>query len=243
MDEFTPPPSIEPSAQAAAPVSVWLDLTITLVLLALIAAWDWSGLDMALALPLGTPHGFPLQDNWFLAKVVHEGARRAAWLPALWLIAGIWWPTGLLRRLTQAQRIEWVALLMLSLVVVSLVKQSSLTSCPWDLAQFGGTARWVSHWALVSDGGPGRCFPAGHSSAGFAYISSFFVLRRQWPRAARFFLAAALVMGFVFGIGQQLRGAHFMSHTFWTAWLCWTTCWLGDMVARRWLLGRRTATA
>ena len=24
------------------------------------------------------------------------------------------------------------------------------------------------------------------------------------------------------GLAQQMRGAHFMSHTLWTAWLCWT---------------------
>jgi len=32
----------------------------------------------------------------------------------------------------------------------------------------------------------------------------------------------------VLGIGQQLRGAHFMSHTLWTGWLCWMTAWLSD---------------
>jgi membrane-associated PAP2 superfamily phosphatase len=211
------------------------DLLVTVVTLLLLLAWDSTNLDMTLALPLGTARGFPLQDNWFLAKVAHEGARRAAWLPAIWLIAGIWWPTGLLRRLTQAQRVEWVALLLLALGVVSLIKQHSLTSCPWDLSQFGGPAHWISHWALARDGGPGRCFPAGHSSAGFAYVSGYFVLRCSKARAARWWLIAALTAGFLFGVAQQLRGAHFMSHTFWAAWLCWTACWLGDLIAVRWV--------
>jgi membrane-associated PAP2 superfamily phosphatase len=30
-----------------------------------------------------------------------------------------------------------------------------------------------------------------------------------------------------------LRGAHFMSHTFWTGWLCWTIAWLVDTAVRR----------
>jgi membrane-associated PAP2 superfamily phosphatase len=37
-----------------------------------------------------------------------------------------------------------------------------------------------------------------------------------------------MVIGFVLGISQQIRGAHFMSHTLWTAWLCWTVGWLTD---------------
>jgi len=28
-----------------------------------------------------------------------------------------------------------------------------------------------------------------------------------------------------------VRGAHFMSHTLWTGWLCWVTGWLCDLAA------------
>jgi membrane-associated PAP2 superfamily phosphatase len=221
-----PPPSL------VAPF--WRDLRIALIALLLLLAWDLTGWDMSLALPIGSIHGFGLQHHWFLERVAHEGARRAAWLPALWLIVGIWWPTGPLRRLTKAARIEWVALMLLALAVVSALKQQSLTSCPWDLAQFGGSARLHAHWTLMPDGGPGRCFPAGHSAAGFAYFSGYFVLRRTEPRAATWCLVAASAAGLLFGIAQQLRGAHFMSHTLWTAWLCWITCWLGDLALQRW---------
>jgi len=236
VDEYQAQPSTWPRAPHA-PVAdtVWRDVAIVLVALVLLIAWDSTDFDMVLAAPLGTPHGFPLRNNWFLVKIAREGARRAAWLPALWLIAGIWWPTGVLRRLTQRQRIEWVMLLLLALAAVSAVKQHSPTSCPWDLAQFGGSARWISHWALTPDGGPGRCLPGGHASAGFAYFSGYFVLRRSEPKAARWCLVAALAAGLLFGVTQQLRGAHFMSHTFWAAWLCWTSCWLGDRAMARWV--------
>jgi membrane-associated PAP2 superfamily phosphatase len=30
------------------------------------------------------------------------------------------------------------------------------------------------------------------------------------------------VIGFVLGVTQLLRGAHFPSHSLWTAWICWT---------------------
>lgn len=41
-------------------------------------------------------------------------------------------------------------------------------------------------------------------------------------------LALPLTLGLVFGIGQQLRGAHFLSHDLWTAWLCWLCASLSD---------------
>jgi len=42
------------------------------------------------------------------------------------------------------------------------------------------------------------------------------------PQTARRWLAGAMLAGFVFGLAQQVRGAHYMSHTLWTAWLCWS---------------------
>ena len=44
-------------------------------------------------------------------------------------------------------------------------------------------------------------------------------------------LAAAVLAGLVLGGAQQVRGAHFMSHTLWTGWLCWTVGWLCDLGA------------
>ncbi len=236
MDEPANPDSIEPSPPRG---DLRRDLLITPIALLLVLAWDASGLDLAFALPFGTGQGFPLQDNWFMAKVMHEGMRRAAWIPALWMLAGIWWPTGVQRALSRAERVRWLATTVLALLLVSAVKQASLTSCPWDLVQFGGHAAWVSHWALgLSDGGPGRCFPAGHASAGFAFVSGYFALRGVRPHAARLWLAVALGAGLVLGLTQQLRGAHFMSHTLWTGWLCWTACWLCDLAARAWVIRR-----
>jgi membrane-associated PAP2 superfamily phosphatase len=149
------------------------------------------------------------------------------------LIVGIWKPTGVLHRLSRSQRVQWAGTTLLALAVISVFKHFSHTSCPWDMAEFGGRAIWVSHWAIgVADGGPGRCFPAGHASAAFAFISGYFVLRGVSPAQARAWLIGSLALGFVLGAAQQLRGAHFMSHTFWTGWLCWTIAWLVDLGVR-----------
>ena len=37
-------------------------------------------------------------------------------------------------------------------------------------------------------------------------------------------LALVLATGFAFGTAQLLRGAHYPSHTLWSAWLCWAIC-------------------
>lgn len=223
-----PAPLRPPSESARHHSTLWW----TLGALACVVAWDAAGQDLAAAHLFGSSAGFPLRDHWLLVQVLHEGARYLAWLLALLLTLGVWWPRGVLRQLDMAGRLQVAASALLALAVVSVVKNLSTTSCPWDLAQFGGVARYASHWALGTlDGGSGRCFPAGHASAGFAFIGGYFALRRSAPGAARWWLGLAIAAGFVLGGAQQMRGAHFMSHTLWTGWLCWTTGWACDMAA------------
>lgn len=206
----------------------------TLVALAGVLAWDMSGLDLPLARWSGNSQGFALQSNWFMVHIAHEGARKLAWLLVLALAFFIWWPVGLLRQLPFARRMQLVISTLAASAATSLVKRASDTSCPWDLAEFGGMARYVSHWSLgVTDGGGGHCFPAGHASAGFAFISGYFALRHSHPRAARIWLTLALLAGLALGLSQQMRGAHFMSHTLWTALLCWSVCGVCDVITTR----------
>lgn len=215
-------------------------LAWTFTALFCLIAWDAWGQDRALAHVFGSATGFPLRDHWFFVQVMHEGPRRLAWLIVLALVIFIWRPVGFLRRTERAERVQLALTTLLSLAVVTGLKYASTTSCPWDLTEFGGVARYASHWALGTlDGGGGKCFPAGHASAGFAFIGGYFALRRRQPRAARIWLACALTAGLALGGAQQVRGAHFLSHTLWTGWLCWTTGWLCDIVAQA-LQRRRT---
>ena len=196
----------------------------TLGSLGCVLAWDAAGLDLPLARLMGSRHGFSLREHWIAAGVLHDGARLAAWLLGLWLLAGLRWPTGLLRQVAPAARLQWLAATAVSLLLISGLKLASQTSCPWDLSEFGGAGSYLSHWAWGrSDGGPGHCFPAGHASAGFAFLGGYFALRRAGSRWALVSLATAIAAGLILGLAQQLRGAHFMSHTLWTAWLCWIT--------------------
>jgi membrane-associated PAP2 superfamily phosphatase len=121
----------------------------------------------------------------------------------------------------RAQRAYGVAVVLACAVAVPELRRMSATSCPWDLTEFGGTARYVSHWALVAiDSGPGRCFPSGHAVSGFALCGAVHAWRTHRPAWARAGLSIALALGLLFGITQVLRGAHYVSHVLWSGWLC-----------------------
>lgn len=210
-------------------------MVATLAALFLVLAWDASGLDLQAAQWFGTPTGFPWRSSRALEFWMHQMPRFASWLLVLLLLVAIARPIGVLRRLDRTGRVQLAVSVLLSVVAVSLVKARSATSCPWDLQLFGGVARYVSHWAWgVGDGGPGKCFPAGHASAAFAYLGGWFVFRRVSPRFAWGWLVVTLAVGFALGLAQQIRGAHYMSHTLWTAWLCWSVGWAIEVGVSRW---------
>src|SRR5690606_31792840 len=115
--------------------------------------------------------------------------------------------------------------LALSTSIVTPLKTLTGVHCPWSLNEFGGTQTYTP---LLSERAPsekpGRCWPGGHASAGFALVALFFTLRDRRPRLARIALVVALGLGTVFSIGRMMQGAHFLSHNLWTLLLDWTIC-------------------
>jgi membrane-associated PAP2 superfamily phosphatase len=201
------------------------DMRVTLAALAMLLLWDSSGLDLVLVRAVGSVDGFALRDAWFTRGLLHEGGRWLAGAALLLLVVNLKWP--LWRDLSRAERLRWLGVTLLCLLLVPLIKQASATSCPWDLAEFGGTAHYVPHWLLgVHDGGAGHCFPSGHATSAVAFFSGWFALRRPHPRSAQVWLAAVCMLALMYGGGQMLRGAHYASHTLWSAWLCWTLAML-----------------
>ncbi len=182
----------------------------------------------------GDSRGFVLRNHWLLDAVLHDGARKLVWLLELALCVGVWWPWGPLHRIGPTARVQLAVTGLLAASAVSLVKSVSVTSCPWDLQVFGGIAQHLSHWQALPDGGPGRCFPAGHASAGFGFLGGYFAFRDSAPAVARFWLPGALGAGLVLGLAQQWRGAHFLSHTLWSGWLCWMVALGVDQAFRAW---------
>jgi membrane-associated PAP2 superfamily phosphatase len=160
----------------------------------------------------------------------------------LWILLGVWRPLGVLRRLDRRSRITLLVSTIVCLVIVATLKRASALHCPWGLAIFGGAFPHLRLFDAVPPGWVrGGCFPAGHALSAFAYIGGFFAFRAVAPRIAWYWLAVVVAAGVFAGIAQQLRGAHFLSHTLWTAWLCWTiaatTAWLVQRQARPVLRG------
>ena len=206
------------------PPTLRRDALWTLAFLGLVLAWDASGADLPVVRWFGEAHGFAWRNHWLLAGVFHDGGR---WLSALAVgvvLVNVVRPWGFAGAMLPLTRWWWCAATLACLLLIPTLKHGSAISCPWDLVEFGGSARYVSHWALpLHDGGPGGCFPSGHASAAFSLFSGWFALRGTAPKAARRWLAAVWICGIAFGIAQLLRGAHYPSHSMWTAWLCWTT--------------------
>jgi membrane-associated PAP2 superfamily phosphatase len=139
------------------------------------------------------------------------------------------WPISLRRKqvagLGRVERLLWWCVALTCAAGVAYVKSRSATSCPWDLQEFGGTARYVHHWLWgMADGGGGRCFPSGHASTGFAFVSLAFALRLARPALALRLLGLALAAGVLLGAVQVMRGAHYPSHVLWSAAFCWGLC-------------------
>ncbi|WP_298235650.1 phosphatase PAP2 family protein [uncultured Azohydromonas sp.] len=198
-------------------------MRVALLALALLAAWEATGWDRTVARWLGDAAGFPMRDAWLTSTLLHNGGRRLAWAA---LALSAWdairpWQAGPSRK----ERLYWLGVTVAGSMLVPGIKRLSDTSCPWDLAEFGGHTAYVPHWAYWGrDGGPGHCFPSGHAVAAFAFLSLYFLWRPYRPVLARWLLFGVVGLGLMFGWVQLARGAHFPSHTFWSAWLCWALC-------------------
>lgn len=210
-----------------------------LALLPVLLLWDLSGLDLAFARLAGTSQGFAWRDEWLLTTVLHDGARHAAWALAVLLCLGAVWPVAGLERLPFRRRLQVPAVALMATAAVALLKSGNATSCPWDMAAFGGVAHPVWHWQgwRMADGGAGHCFPAGHATTGFAWFGGWFAWRDVAPRVAAQWLWGSLAAGALLGLAQQWRGAHFASHTLWSAWICWMLASLCD----RWFAAEGSA--
>lgn len=202
------------------------------------------GGDIALADALYRLQGgqWALRDAWLMSTVVHVWGRDMS--AACWLaVAAAWGMTwrGAVSRKWRRPLAYLLVTALLSTVLVSALKQYTGVDCPWDLQRYGGERIALGLFeARPLAMGRAACFPAGHASAGYGWVAVYFALSAVRPRWRFWGLGAALTAGAVFGFGQQLRGAHFLSHDLWTL----TLSWLGAaMSARLWLTRATPARA
>jgi len=161
--------------------------------------------------------------DWWARQLIHTGG---AWLVRVIAAAALlaWLVSFVLPAARPWRRSAGFVVLAMaaSVLVVGALKTVTNVDCPWDIAGFGGTHPYVVLFADRPDYLPrARCFPGAHASSGFALVAFYFVLRHRWRRLARLALWAACTVGVVFSIGQEARGAHFISHDLTSAALVW----------------------
>ena len=107
-------------------------------------------------------------------------------------------------------------------ILVGISKSITHIYTPWDLSIFNGEQPYIKIFNAVPPGLPvGHAFPAGHASGGYCFLSLYFVLLQiRYPNKV-YGIWAGLLLGIIFGVGQQIRGAHFPSHDMFTLVICW----------------------
>ncbi|GGO81238.1 membrane protein [Marinobacterium nitratireducens] len=178
-------------------------------------------------------NAWALRDNWLTSDLLHSGGRGFSQLLLVLVLVllGLTWPV---RRLAGWRRgLGYLATAALTgVTLVSLGKHFSAQDCPWSLTRYGGDRPYHPLFDAISGDGGGGCFPAGHASAGYAWLALYFVCLHYWPARARLALLPGLALGLAFGAAQQLRGAHFLSHDLWTL----AICWFSSLLLYRWML-------
>jgi len=161
--------------------------------------------------------------EWWARGLLHTGGR--------WLVRGVaaaalmlWALSFFVGRLREWRRPVGFAVLamLLSMLLVGGLKAVTNVDCPWDLAGYGGQNPYVALFADRPDALPrAQCFPGAHASSGFSLVCFYFVFLHRSRRVAHWMLAAALTVGILFSIGQEARGAHFLSHDLTSAAIVW----------------------
>lgn len=175
----------------------------------------------------------PDRREWLVSKqaevprvLFYHAPKVALILFAVWLLFSLIVPRSWkIRRWLSARSSRELIYLLICLglfpAAINGIKKVSGIHCPSELSRYGGEHAYRKLFAArpKDRGEPGRCFPAGHASGGFALLGLYFAARNE--RAKKAGLVLGLGAGWLMGFYQMLVGAHFLSHTVTTMILAW----------------------
>lgn len=208
---------------------------------------DGSGLDRYLVdyYYSSAQHTFPWRHDALFEALTHDVLRAlldVVPVIVLTLLLLSRWQPAMVQELLPApwQRPRVLAYLLLAMLagpgLIGLLKNTTSHPCPWSVIDYGGSLSYGHLWQgpFWNWQSPGKCFPGGHASGGFAWLAFVPLLS---GRARVGMVAAAFSLGFAMGWARMMQGAHFLSHNLWSAWVVWlsvvlTWAWLRPPFAR-----------
>ncbi len=210
-----------------------------LLLAGSVALFEFTGLDLWLQDHFYNfaTHRWLVDENEPVAGAIfYNGPKALVWLvgfTTLTLAAG---PARWRERLQLNRRGLWLGVLVIATVpaLAGLGKKYTNVFCPSEIRRYGGDTAYVKLCSpFPADDRPARrggCFPAGHSSGGFALLGLLLVRAgRRWRNTT---IALGLGLGWWMGGYQMLKGAHYLSHTVTTMLLAWLVVLLWQRALR-----------
>jgi membrane-associated PAP2 superfamily phosphatase len=194
--------------------------------LALLPFFQYTQIDLWLAKQFynSSLHQWPYREHWLLQAVVHKSGRKAVYAMGVGMLICLLMSQRATSKLAPYRR-ELAFLVLAGIsgpLLITYLKSHTHIYCPWDLRLFGGSKPYFHLFDGISNGlDIGHCFPAGHASLGYTLVNLYFFCLIVKPEYKFYGLTIGLVIGSVFGVGQQIRGAHFLSHDLFALAVCW----------------------
>lgn len=163
-----------------------------------------------------------LKNAWITSTIIHQIGKKLSLFIAVIILAAL--TISYLSQHFRQYRRELVYLLLAAgggSVLISVLKSISHVSCAWDFSRYGGLEEYSNVYMQILNLSGKDCFPAGHASGGYAWLAFYFLGVYKESKWRWIGLGGALSVGLIFGVSQQLRGAHFITHDLWTLAICW----------------------
>lgn len=218
-------------------ILLYFSVPIMAAIIAVIS--EYSAFDLWLGSHFYDPAtgSWPYKSLFITSSVLHTGGRNVVVLCAIFNILAI--IASFFNNALAPYRKHLVFMIVAAAVgpsIISYLKGATHIYIPWELIHFGGDKPYIRIFDPVPPGAEvGLGFPGGHSSAGFAYISTYFALaamgiRHRYFKYRYYGIIIPVLLGMLFSITQQIRGAHFLSHDLFSFAICWSAAFLLSLV-------------